>query len=160
MAEIDAKIKAQGDKIRELKAAKSAKIVIDPEVKTLLALKAEFKAETGLDWKPGVEVPGAAPAESNNDIEGKIKAQGDKVRDLKSSKAEKYAVDEAVKVLLALKAEYKATTGKDWKPPADPKAAHKKAASPPAKAAVNLSGHAAQLDVSIKEQGESVRKGG
>ena len=63
-----------------------------------------------------------------------------------------------MKVLLALKAEYKTTTGKDWKPPADPKAAHKKAASPPAKAAVNLSGHAAQLDVSIKEQGESVRK--
>ena len=43
MAEIDAKIKAQGDKIRELKAAKSAKDVIDPEVKILLALKAEFK---------------------------------------------------------------------------------------------------------------------
>ena len=43
MAEIDAKIKAQGDKIRELKSAKSAKDVIDPEVKTLLALKAEFK---------------------------------------------------------------------------------------------------------------------
>ena len=43
MAEIDAKIKAQGDKIRELKAAKSAKDVIEPEVKTLLALKAEFK---------------------------------------------------------------------------------------------------------------------
>ena len=43
MAEIDAKIKAQGDKIRELKSAKSAKDVIDPEVKTLLALKTEFK---------------------------------------------------------------------------------------------------------------------
>ena len=43
MAEIDAKIKAQGDKIRELKAAKSAKDVIEPEVKTLLGLKAEFK---------------------------------------------------------------------------------------------------------------------
>ena len=43
MAEIDAKIKAQGDKIRELKAAKSSKDVIDPEVKTLLGLKAEFK---------------------------------------------------------------------------------------------------------------------
>ena len=75
MAEIDAKIKAQGDKIRELKAAKSSKDVIDPEVKTLLGLKAEFKvqlnfyrplcvgfiikcylhlqAATGLDWKPG-----------------------------------------------------------------------------------------------------------
>ena len=43
MAEIDVKIKAQGDKIRELKAAKSAKDVIDPEVKKLLALKTEFK---------------------------------------------------------------------------------------------------------------------
>ena len=43
MSEIDGKIKAQGDKIRELKAAKSAKDVIDPEVKKLLALKAEFK---------------------------------------------------------------------------------------------------------------------
>ena len=43
MAEIDVKIKAQGDKIRELKAAKSAKDVIDPEVKNLLALKTEFK---------------------------------------------------------------------------------------------------------------------
>jgi len=160
MAEIDAKIKAQGDKIRELKSAKSAKDVIDPEVKTLLALKAEFKSATGLDWKPGVEVPGAAPAAaSNDDIEGKIKAQGDKVRDLKSSKAEKSAVDEAVKVLLALKAEYKSATGKDWKPPAaDTKAAPKKAASPPAKAAVELSGPAAQLDASIKEQGEAVRK--
>ena len=43
MADIDAKIKAQGDKIRELKAVKSAKDVIEPEVKVLLALKAEFK---------------------------------------------------------------------------------------------------------------------
>ena len=43
MAEIDAKIKAQGDKIRDLKAAKSAKDVIQPEVQILLALKAEFK---------------------------------------------------------------------------------------------------------------------
>ena len=45
MADIDAKIKAQGDKIRELKAAKSSKDVIDPEVKTLLGLKAEFKVQ-------------------------------------------------------------------------------------------------------------------
>ena len=45
MAEIDAKIKAQGDKVRELKAAKSSKDVIDPEVKTLLGLKAEFKVQ-------------------------------------------------------------------------------------------------------------------
>ena len=117
-----------------------------------------MQAATGLDWKPGVEIPGAVPAKLDNDIEGKIKTQGDKVRELKSAKAEKSAIDEAVKALLALKAEYKAASGKDWKPPADPKAAPKKAASPPAKAALELSGPAAQLDAAIKEQGEAVRK--
>merc|ERR1712168_229831 len=52
-------------------------------------------------------------------------------------------------------------TGKDWKPPADPKAAPRRAASPPAKAAAaptELSGPAAQLDAAIKDQGEAVRK--
>ena len=33
MADIDAKIKAQGDKIRELKSAKTGKDVIDPKEK-------------------------------------------------------------------------------------------------------------------------------
>merc|ERR1712106_507034 len=146
---------AQGDKIRELKAAKSAKDVIDPAVKGLLALKAEFKVATGLDWKPGMEVPGAAPAASNTEeIESKIKAQGDKVRELKTSKAGKPDIDEAVKTLLGLKAEYKAAAGKDWKPPAEPKAAPKKAASPPA--AVELT--AAELDTAVRGQGERVRK--
>ena len=36
MTDTDAKIKAQGDKIRELKTAKSEKDVIDPEVKSKL----------------------------------------------------------------------------------------------------------------------------
>jgi len=159
MAEIDAKIKAQGDKIRELKTAKSAKDVIAPEVKQLLELKTQFKAATGLDWKPGMEVPGAAPAA--DDIEAKIKAQGDKVRELKSAKAEKAAIDEAVKALIALKAEYKAATGKDWKPPSEPKAAIKKAVSPPAAAVAatpELTGPAAAADAAIKAQGEVVRK--
>jgi len=35
---------------------------------------------------------------------------------LKSEKADKGSVDAAVAVLLALKAKYKAATGKDWKP--------------------------------------------
>eukprot|EP00090_Calanus_glacialis_P029856 TRINITY_DN4797_c0_g1_i1.p1 TRINITY_DN4797_c0_g1~~TRINITY_DN4797_c0_g1_i1.p1 ORF type:complete len:739 (+),score=305.73 TRINITY_DN4797_c0_g1_i1:38-2254(+) len=161
MAEIDAKIKAVGDKIRELKAAKSAKDVIDPEVKNLLALKAEFKAATGLDWKPGMQVPGSASSSSSSTdaIEGKIKAQGDKVRELKIAKADKPAIDDAVKTLLALKAEYKAATGKDWKPPAEPKAAPKKAASPPtASTAAELTGPGAAIDAAIKGQGETVRK--
>jgi len=162
MAEIDAKIKAQGDKIRELKAAKSAKDVIDPEVKMLLSLKAEFKAATGLDWKPGMEVPGAAPAPSSNEfdaIDTKVKMQGDKVRELKSSKADKSAIDEAVKTLLALKAEYKAATGKDWKPPpTESKATPKKESSSPVTNGTELTGPAAEKDAAIKVQGEAVRK--
>ena len=51
-------------------------------------------------------------------MDGKIKAQGDKVRQLKTDKAEKSEIEAAVKTLLELKAEYKAATGKDWKPPA------------------------------------------
>jgi len=162
MAEIDAKIKAQGDKIRELKAAKSAKDVIQPEVNTLLALKAEFKTATGLDWKPGVEVPGApAAAAPGDDINASIVAQGDKVRALKSEKASKDKIDEAVKVLLALKADFKAKTGNDWKPPAAPKAAPAPKAATPAKASTppkELSGPAAEIDGKIKSQGDKVRQ--
>ena len=47
MADIEARIAGQGDKIRELKTSKAAKDVIQPEVAKLLALKAEFKAATG-----------------------------------------------------------------------------------------------------------------
>ena len=47
MADIEARIAGQGDKIRELKASKAAKDVIQPEVAKLLALKAEFKTATG-----------------------------------------------------------------------------------------------------------------
>ena len=48
-----------------------------------------FQAATGIDWKPGVEVPDAASSSASlgADIDGKIKAQGDAVRKLKSAKA-------------------------------------------------------------------------
>ena len=46
-----------------------------------------------------------------------ITAAGNKVRDLKTKKAEKAEIDSAVAVLLDLKAKYKAATGQDWKPP-------------------------------------------
>ncbi|EFN80646.1 Bifunctional aminoacyl-tRNA synthetase [Harpegnathos saltator] len=49
-------------------------------------------------------------------ISQEIQKQGDKVRSLKSSKAEKSVIDQEVKVLLALKSDYKDTTGQDWKP--------------------------------------------
>jgi bifunctional glutamyl/prolyl-tRNA synthetase len=71
---------------------------IDAAVKTLLSLKADYKTATGKDWKPGQHVaiapskPAAsAPsgAGSTDDINEKIVAQGDAVRDLKAKKASK-----------------------------------------------------------------------
>ena len=74
-AEVDGKIKAQGDKVRQLKADKAAKPDIEEAVKKLLALKAEFKSATGMDWKPGMAVPDTAktapaPAASESNSSG------------------------------------------------------------------------------------------
>jgi len=46
-----------------------------------------------------------------------ITAQGEKVRELKTAKAEKNDIDQAVKILLSLKAEYKEIAGCDYGPP-------------------------------------------
>ena len=113
------KITVQGDKIRKFKSEKADKSIIDSEVKTLLALKTDFKLLTGEDWQPGLK-PSQPNSESvkslEDELNSKITEQGDKVRKLKSSKAAKDAVDAEVKILLSLKAQYKAATGKDWKP--------------------------------------------
>merc|ERR1719499_1735469 len=93
----------------------------------LLALKSEYKEATGKDWKPPTETKAATPKAKATtppkelsgpaaEIDNAIKAQGDAVRKLKSEKADKAAVDEAVKKLLELKAKFKAETGSDWKP--------------------------------------------
>jgi len=164
MAELDAAIKTQGDKVRELKGAKASKDEVTAAVKVLLDLKAKYKAETGSDWKPGAApAPAAAPAAggAGSEIDAKIKAQGDLVRKLKGEKADKAAVGEAVKTLLALKAEYKTATGSDWKPdaaPAAPAAAEKKKSPPPKEEAPKLTGKAAEIDAKIKEAGDKVRE--
>lgn len=63
-------------------------------MKTLLALKGQFKTLTGKEWKPGMQTektPSQPSANSNScpnlkeaDILKKITEQGDKVRQLKS----------------------------------------------------------------------------
>lgn len=113
------KISEQGDKIRQLKSEKAAKTVTDSEVKVLLSLKSEFKAATGEEWKPGLQpsVVGIASEEfPGEQLFSKIIKQGNIVRTVKSEKAAKEIVDTEVKTLLALKAEYKIVTGKEWKP--------------------------------------------
>merc|ERR1712029_744765 len=114
---------------------KADKSEVDAAVKTLLELKAKFKEASGKDWKPGAHEAQpkatAAPQETKKEegwsakavaINDDIAAQGDKVRQLKSDKADKEAVKTAVDVLLSLKAKFKSETGLDWKPGMKPPA--------------------------------------
>lgn len=150
------KIVAQGEKVRVLKANKCAKAEIDQAVKALLDLKAQYKAATGSDWKPGILVNNKAQAASKatgdnqgDELNEKVIQQGDLVRKLKSEKATKADIDQAVKSLLAAKEEYKKATGKDWKPGAHVSEA---SASPPSN-----SDHG-DLNAKVTAQGEVVRK--
>lgn len=74
---------------------KFLKSLVDPAVKELLALKAEFKSLTGLDWSPSIAIPKQeVNTEVNSmsslaEVDGQIKACGDRVRSLKAQKAEK-----------------------------------------------------------------------
>lgn len=149
-SDLNAKISAQGDKVRKLKSEKAEKSLVDAEVKILLALKQEYKQKFGKDWVAGAPTPTPVKADSGDcDLNGKITAQGEKVRKLKAEKADKSVIDAEVKVLLALKQEFKQKFGKDWTP-----------GSVPAKPVQNSSSNKSEselLDL-IAKQGDLVRK--
>ncbi|XP_009898375.2 bifunctional glutamate/proline--tRNA ligase [Dryobates pubescens] len=119
------KVSAQGDIVRDLKAKKAPKEDIDKAVKQLLALKAEYKEKTGQEYKPGNPPVSVTEQSSKLQMSGtldsralydKVAEQGEVVRKLKAEKAPKDEIDEAVKLLLSLKADYKEKTGQDYKP--------------------------------------------
>ncbi|KAI4469093.1 prolyl-trna synthetase [Holotrichia oblita] len=133
VSELNDKILKNGEKVRRLKSECADKITINTEVQILLALKAEYKKLTGRNWMPANVIvpvkdsnlqqtqaqPQPPTATTNSDesaILQKIAEQGNKVRELKSKKADKATVDAEVKILISLKADYKTLTGKDWKP--------------------------------------------
>uniref|UniRef100_A0A4W5L7W9 Glutamyl-prolyl-tRNA synthetase 1 n=1 Tax=Hucho hucho TaxID=62062 RepID=A0A4W5L7W9_9TELE len=121
----------QGDLVRKLKTEKAPKDQMDAAVKHLLSLKAEYKQVTGQDYKPGmapatspapVQASPAPQAQSSSSVKAlfsQVSHQGELVRKLKSEKAPKDQVDGAVKQLLALKTQYKALTGEEYKPVAN-----------------------------------------
>ncbi|XP_057875959.1 bifunctional glutamate/proline--tRNA ligase isoform X5 [Melospiza georgiana] len=125
------KVAAQGDVVRDLKAKKAAKEDIDKAVKQLLALKAEYKEKTGQEYKPGNPPVSGTAQSSNPETSGtldskalydKVAEQGEVVRKLKAEKASKDQIDQAVKLLLSLKADYKEKTGQEYKPGQPPAA--------------------------------------
>ncbi|XP_033626756.1 bifunctional glutamate/proline--tRNA ligase-like [Asterias rubens] len=115
-------ITAQGDEVRKLKAEEASKETVTAAVKILLSLKADYKAQTGTDYKPPAsgasKVEKKEPVTDTTALVGKITVQGDKVRQLKTDKAHKEAVDAEGKILRSLKAQYKKETGSNYKPPA------------------------------------------
>ncbi|XP_023034416.1 bifunctional glutamate/proline--tRNA ligase isoform X2 [Drosophila willistoni] len=159
-ADLDKLIGQQGDLVRDLKSKKAAKDQIDAEVKKLLSLKADYKAASGKDWKPGQTpvastAPTAAAANDAGSINASIVKQGDLVRDLKAKKAAKPDIDAAVKLLLELKGQYKAQTGQEWKPGCVPPAAPAAAAAP-AQSVANDS--VSSVLTQIAAQGDKVRE--
>lgn len=148
------KINAQGNSVRDLKAKKAGKSAIDCAVKTLLALKGEYKSLTGKDWTPVVQKPVVETSGGGESaLLNKITVQGDKIRDLKTQKAEKTVIEAEVKTLLGLKAEYKTLTGKDWK-----SGTTVISTSPPISQQTGTETNAETIVLSkIAEQGETVR---
>ncbi|XP_043399568.1 bifunctional glutamate/proline--tRNA ligase isoform X4 [Chelonia mydas] len=174
------KVAEQGEVVRKLKAEKAPKDQIDAAVKVLLTLKAEYKQKTDQEYKPGnppaalpftYSVAAALPSPvscnnltSSSSIDSKtlydnVAEQGEVVRRFKAEKASKDKVDEAVKLLLSLKAEYKEKTGQDYKPGHLP--ATKISASPQT-TGTEISGpdtpEAKALFNKVACQGEEVRK--
>ncbi|XP_068089016.1 bifunctional glutamate/proline--tRNA ligase isoform X2 [Hyperolius riggenbachi] len=166
-------VSEQGEEVRKLKADKAPKEEIDAAVKSLLTLKAEYKQQTGQEYKPGAPPASQPPsktsppttasvqadptAASSSALFNKVTEQGELVRKLKSQKAPKDKVDEAVKALLALKAEYKAKTGQEYKPgqpPANP--------APEKPSSVQHNGSSSteneELYTRVTKQGDEVRK--
>lgn len=114
-----------------MKSSKAEKSLVDAEVKIDLDLKKDHKQKHGKDWTPGTtttqitvqpstppkteEIPPAAEGMDDtlekNNLVAKVTQQGEIVRDLKTKKSPKQEIDKAVKILLDLKAEYKALTG-------------------------------------------------
>lgn len=107
--EAELAIKAQGDKIRDLKASKAEKSVIQPEVAILLSYKKQLEALTASSSSgtTPVTAPTTVPSAINNsvaikELEKKISDQGEKVRQLKAS-GDKSVWQPQVDLLISLK---------------------------------------------------------
>ncbi|XP_060808549.1 methionine--tRNA ligase, cytoplasmic isoform X2 [Amyelois transitella] len=131
VAELEAAIAAQGDKVRKLKATTKDKSVWQPEVDKLLELKK--KLATAQDAVKTSPTGGGSVA----DLEKAVAEQGDKVRQLKASTKDKSVWQPEVERLLQLK---------------------KQLAEAQARRSAGETDSVASLERAIAEQGDKVRK--
>jgi len=119
--EIEKQVNAQGNVVRELKAAKAEKAVITAEVAKLLDLKKQLAAAQASESATAPAANGNSAVET---LEKQIADQGNVVRELKAAKAEKAAITTEVAKLLDLKKQLAAAQGSDSSaapPPAEAK---------------------------------------
>ncbi|XP_023160349.2 methionine--tRNA ligase, cytoplasmic [Drosophila hydei] len=139
-ADLEAAVQAQANKVRELKASTKDKSVWQPEVDKLLDLKNQLKKAA-----PAPAAAAAAPAPTGQSVEAleqAVQAQGEKVRQLKSTTKDKAVWQPEVNKLLDLKKQLEAAKGAPA--PATPTAATDVAA-------------VKALEDKITQQGEKVR---
>uniref|UniRef100_A0A0C9RLA1 Bifunctional glutamate/proline--tRNA ligase n=1 Tax=Fopius arisanus TaxID=64838 RepID=A0A0C9RLA1_9HYME len=151
LGEIIKSIELQGNKIRDLKSAKSDKSVIDPEVQKLLALKAEYKQIAGSDWKPGVKAPVSSSASKDLVTSHKKGTdQGDTVPALKTAKPDGDIVEENLKHLIAMKENYKEASRKEKKPNQAPQSTASSSSNNPDDLSRKIKEQADQIEEQIK----------
>lgn len=100
--ELNEKIKAKGDEIRQLKADGIDKAALAPHVEELLALKGQLPSEDD---------------ESLDELNKKIAAKGDEIRKLKADGIDKEALAPHIEELLALKGQLPPDDSQEAKKP-------------------------------------------
>ncbi|XP_044017276.1 bifunctional glutamate/proline--tRNA ligase-like [Aphidius gifuensis] len=86
-----------------------------PEVKKYIGASSTDKNNQKTEFE-SVSKESLPSGLSADELSSKIAAQGEKIRQLKTDKAEKAVITLEVSLLLKLKSDYKSATGQDWKP--------------------------------------------
>lgn len=92
----------QGTVVRDLKSQKADKSKIDAEVKTLLALKGQYKELTGQEWKPAEGSAGAPAAAPRSKAPKPAKEQKPKPAAIKKEKSPTAEKDDGPKKVTRL----------------------------------------------------------
>ena len=117
---LEAKITAQGNTVRQLKAGKKDKATIAEGVKTLLDLKAQLSSVLKAQNEP---IKNNHANIDVTDLETQVAEQGNLVRKAKASKLDKSSIDKEIMKLLDLKSKLALAKGED---PSLPKKKNKK----------------------------------
>ncbi|KAH8407407.1 hypothetical protein KR222_008420 [Zaprionus bogoriensis] len=111
LAELEAAVQAQGEKLRQLKTTTKDKAVLQPEISKLLELKKQLEAAQKAAPATAAAAPVAAAqtgAKSVLELEKAVQLQGEKLRQLKTTTKDKAVLQPEINALLELKKQLEA----------------------------------------------------